>query len=58
MTDDIAALFVCDDIANIMRETDWLALRQIFARSEKPAIAFRMTTTATINREQNTCVTS
>lgn len=47
MTDDIAALFVCDDIANLMRETDWLAMRQLFARSEKPAIAFRMTTTAT-----------
>jgi hypothetical protein len=48
MTDDTDAMFVCDDIANVMRETDWLAMRQQFttgACPEKPAVAFRMTTT-------------
>jgi hypothetical protein len=44
-TDNIDAIFVCDDIANVMRETDWLAMRAMFARTgEKPAIAFKLTT--------------
>jgi hypothetical protein len=46
-TDNTDAIFVCDDIANVMRETDWLAMRARFVRTgEKPAIAFKLTTTA------------
>lgn len=44
-TDDTDALFVCDDVVNIIKETDWLAMRAMFARTgEKPAVAFRLTT--------------
>lgn len=42
-TDDTDALLICDDIANIMKQTDWLAMRVQFARAEKPAIAFKLT---------------
>jgi hypothetical protein len=43
-TDNTDAIFVCDDIANLMRETDWLDMRAMFARTgEKPAVAFRLT---------------
>lgn len=48
MTDDTDAILVCCDIANVMRETDWLAMRQSFTsgnNGEKPAVAFKMTTT-------------
>jgi hypothetical protein len=41
---DIQTLTVCDFVANTMRLTDWLALRQSFARSERPSIAFKLTT--------------
>jgi hypothetical protein len=44
-TDDTDAIFVCDDIANIMRETDWLAMRAQFARTTPGAVAFKLTTT-------------
>ena len=40
---DTDTMFVCDDVANLMRETDWLAMRAQFARSEKPAIAIKLT---------------
>lgn len=43
-TDDTDTLLTCDDIINIMKETDWLSMRQWFARSEKPSIAFKLTT--------------
>jgi hypothetical protein len=44
IADDADALLVCDDYVNVNKETDWLALRQQFARHEKPAIAIRLTT--------------
>ena len=43
-TGDMVALQFCDDIANIIKLTDWLAMRENFAKSEKPAIAFKLTT--------------
>jgi hypothetical protein len=43
-TSDIATLTICDFVANTMRLTDWLSLRQTFARSERPSIAFKLTT--------------
>lgn len=48
-TDDTDALFVCVDLMNILKETDWLALRKQFARNDKPATAFKLTTTVTAN---------
>ena len=44
-TNNINALTICDKLANIMKSTDWLAMRKNFARSEKPAIAFKLTST-------------
>jgi hypothetical protein len=43
-TDDFDTLFICDDLANILKETDWLAMRAQFARTTPGAIAFRLTT--------------
>jgi len=43
-TSDIATLTICDFVANTMRLTDWLAMRQSFARNERPSIAFKLTT--------------
>jgi hypothetical protein len=42
-TNDIASIRVCDAIANTIKQTDWLAMRAQFSRSEKPAIAFKLT---------------
>jgi hypothetical protein len=42
-TDNMEMLFVCDEIANTLKQTDWLAMRVQFARSEKPAIAIKLT---------------
>lgn len=42
-TDNTDMLSVCDDIANTLKQTDWLAMRVIFARSEKPSIAIKLT---------------
>jgi len=44
MVDDTDTLLVCDDYVNVNKGTDWLAMRQRFARTEKPSIAFRLTT--------------
>ena len=44
-TDNTDALLTCDDITNVMRETDWLAMRVSMQRSETKAIAFKLTTT-------------
>jgi hypothetical protein len=44
-TDNTDAIIACDDIANVMRETDWLAMRVNMQRSETKAIAFKLTTT-------------
>jgi hypothetical protein len=41
---DIQTLTICDFVANTMRLTDWLSLRQSFARSERASIAFKLTT--------------
>lgn len=43
-TDDTDTLLVCDDITNIMKETDWLVMRQQFARNGNKAVAFKLTT--------------
>ena len=43
-TSDIATLTICDFVANTMRLTDWLAMRQSFAKTENPSIAFKLTT--------------
>ena len=40
---DTDTMFVCDDVANLMRETDWLAMRAQFARSTPGAIAIKLT---------------
>lgn len=42
-TDNTDMLLVCDEIANTLKQTDWLAMRVMFARSEKPAIAIKLT---------------
>lgn len=43
-TDDTDAMFVCDAVADLIKETDWLALRVVFARRNPGAIAFKLTT--------------
>ena len=43
-TGNIPMLEVCDFVANSMRLNDWLATRERWARNEKPAIAFKLTT--------------
>jgi hypothetical protein len=43
-TNDIATLTICDFVANTMRLTDWLEMRQSFAKTENPSIAFKLTT--------------
>ena len=44
---NIPALMVCDCIANNMRATDWLNMRQQWARNaiDAPAVVVRLTTT-------------
>jgi hypothetical protein len=46
-TNNTAALCICDAVANIMKATDWLAMRQQWARStiDSPAVVIRLTTT-------------
>lgn len=41
---DIDALTICDAIINTTKGTDWLAMRQQFARNEQASIAFKLTT--------------
>jgi len=43
-TGNITTLEVCDFVANTLRLTDWLAMRQSFAKTENPSIAFKLTT--------------
>jgi len=43
-TGNVRTLIICDFVANTMRLTDWLALRQSFSRSERASIAFKLTT--------------
>jgi hypothetical protein len=44
LTGNIPTLTICDFVANTMRLTDWLSMRQSFARSERASIAFKLTT--------------
>jgi hypothetical protein len=41
---DRVTLDVCERYQGLMQFTDWLAMRQQFARHEKPGSAFKMTT--------------
>lgn len=41
---DTDTLLVCDEIVNIMKETDWLVMRAMFARNSDKAVAFKLTT--------------
>jgi len=43
---DTDTLLTCDDIANTMKETDWLSMRQQFARTGSAVVAFKLTTKA------------
>ena len=43
-TGNVSVLSICDFVANTMRQIDWLAMRQSFARSERASIAFKLTT--------------
>ena len=42
-TGNVSVLSICDLVANTMRQIDWLAMRQSFARSERASIAFKLT---------------
>ena len=44
--DDTDTLLTCDDIVNTMKETDWLSMRQQFARTGNAVVAFKLTTKA------------
>ena len=46
-TNDYETMFVCGDLSDIMRDTDWLAMREQFAKSGGTNHAFRLTTTIT-----------
>lgn len=43
-TDDFDTMFMCDDLQVIIRETDWLALRVVFAKLDSKDVAFKLTT--------------
>lgn len=43
-TDDTDTMLTVDEIVNIMKLTDWLAMRQQFARTGSKAVAFKLTT--------------
>ena len=47
-TDDTDTLIVCDELYNVGKETDWLAMRAQFARTTPGAVAIRLTTTVTL----------
>lgn len=40
---DTDSILTIDEIVNVTKQTDWLAMRARFARMEKPAIAFKLT---------------
>ena len=45
-TGDMPTLLTCDEIANMLRETDWLAMRVNMQRWGEPkTLAFKLTTT-------------
>ena len=41
--DDYDTMFICEDLASVSRETDWLALRVQFAKHDTAAVAFKLT---------------
>lgn len=41
---DTDTLLVCDAVASLMRETDWLDMRAMFSRTGSKAHAIRLTT--------------
>jgi hypothetical protein len=43
--DDTDTFITCCEMGNLLRETDWLAMRVSMQRSETKAIAFKLTTT-------------
>lgn len=42
-TSNFPVLEICDSVANLIKQTDWLAMRAQFARNETAAIAFKLT---------------
>jgi len=44
--DDTDTFITCCELGNLLRETDWLAMRVQFAKHDAPAVAFKLTTTA------------
>ncbi len=42
-TNNNQMLLICDAIANNLKQTDWLAMRAKFAKSETPKIAIKLT---------------
>ena len=47
-TDNTDTMLTCDDLMNMMKETDWLAMRQQFARNGSTIEAFKLTTTVRV----------
>lgn len=43
-TDDTDTMLTVDEIVNTMKMTDWLAMRQQFARTGSKVVAFKLTT--------------
>ena len=41
-------LFTIDEITHVMKQTDWLAMRQQFARNGSTIEAFKLTTTVRV----------
>ena len=46
--DKFDTLFTIDEITHVMKQTDWLAMRQQFARNGSAAEAFKLTTTVRV----------
>lgn len=45
-TDNYDTMFLCEDLMDVGKQTDWLAMRQDFARNTPASIAFKLTTKA------------
>lgn len=44
-TDNTDMMFTCEDIMNVAKQTDWLAMRAMFMRHGSKPEAIRLTTT-------------
>lgn len=44
-TGDTDTMLTIDELVNIIKQTDWLAMRAMFARNSPGAVAFKLTTT-------------